>query len=342
MSVNSDSIQTLLRQRRELRDCLSELREEISALNKSADQMMEKTALPLADQKETTQSQTVSFENEEPVAEAHEQDAMVKSQEPPAQKAPAPPKLTILHQPTDSPSEPKAEDVLSSNKPVEMETLLQQAVLLAGFFLHHPSSAGNETLNHLDTIIRKVQSLPKTARTEETEIALKNAYRNVLKATYSKNNVNGQSLVQSLSSIPLLWMLPMAISGLVLVFYPLLLLLKSNLDVFVDGEIAQQAILVAGISLAFLWGATGSMSFSTLKIARSAQQMMYEEIPNKALMLNSCCSGVLAIAGYFAISASEQLSGVLEDILVGSLSFCIGFSSSIFIHMFLKRNLLTS
>jgi len=366
MSVTSDSIQTLLKQRRDLRECLHELRKEVANMHENTDQIIDKALgknspkLPIPKQdasppggeiladpvaalkliQQVTQKQ-IAPPDPKPEIPAFEKKVKVTN-EPDSSKVAKgsiqfEPKLASVSENTEDFSlEPK---ILQPNNPVnviseakeeepEIENLLNHAILLAGFFLHHPSSAGNEQLNALDAAIAKAQTLSVSNKTETTMTPLKNAYRNVVSATYSTEKVNGKTISDSCASVGMFWVIPMVVSALVLVLLPGLLLLRSLAQRMFVEDFASEIMLSIGSAASFVWGIMGVLACVALSIAREVKARRYEKERSPGIAIRAAIGGVLGLGVFLGFSFVDQITGLQKDIAVSLISFLVGASSS--------------
>lgn len=399
--MTSDSIQTLLKQRRELRDCLQELRKEVAGMHQNTEKMIgtalgENQTVPVVEAKKATSSPQDALPDPatalkliqkltqaqkgaqgddtlvaevkapqktaraEPVVNASKlglENAMANEADTPAATttamATATENLIRSPKPDDKPL-PIDADLLVKSKTSdslkglvtekkedeeapEIDSLLNHAILLADFFLHHPSSAGNEQLNKLDAAISQIQRLPTTDKSDAAITALKNAYRNVVSATYAKSEVTGKSISDSSSAITLLWVLPMLVSSLVLVILPCLLLMRSIVQrMFVD-DFSSELMLSMGGAVSFVWGASGALACLAFIIAREAKNKRYTRGANKGVAIRAIVGALLGLGVFLIFSLTGLLGGLERDIAVGLLAFLLGATSSGAVGYFEKR-----
>ncbi|MEH6477231.1 MAG: hypothetical protein V7727_16180 [Sneathiella sp.] len=382
--MTSDSIQTLLKQRRELRDCLQELRKEVAGMHQNTEKMIGdalgenqtvpavKTAAPQDALPDPATALKLIQKLTQAQKSAQGEDTLVAEVKAPQKTTPTEsvvtaPKLglenAIVTEPgtpaapttaTENPIRPSKADVKAlpidadlhvksktsdslkgpvaekkeDEEALEIDSLLNHAILLADFFLHHPSSAGNEQLNKLDAAISQIQRLPATDKSDAAITALKNAYRNVVSATYAKSEVTGKSISDSSSAITLLWVLPMIVSSLVLVILPCLLLMRSLVQrMFVD-EFSSELMLSMGGAVSFVWGATGALACLAFVIAREAKNKRYTRGANKGVAIRAIVGALLGLGVFLIFSLTDLLGGLERDIAVGLLSFLFGAASS--------------
>jgi len=377
MSVTSDSIQTLLQQRRDLRSCLQELRDEIASIHQTADSMIDRTladrkkiSMPAPDLKvvpASVEETQLAVPSPLPLPDTGPEEAQVATDIPVA----ATPKSPV--QASDQKAEPvlraafveadfdetekkpeNGNDLLSGEMPdhgedaditvdmtereevPDIEELLKQAILLAGFFLHHPSAAGNKSLDDLDQAIRSIQALPASAQTQKAMVALKDAYRNVVSLTFSEARVNGQSLSDSTGPVTILWMLPMAISALILAVFPGLLLLRSMAGQMGGGGFAIELDLLLGVISAFIWGMAGGLGAIAILIAHDVNKRRYIRGHMRDMGLRAVLGGIFGIATFMGLTVAGILSGVLADALTGLAAFGAGGVSCWLVSLFHK------
>ena len=379
--MTNDSIQTLLKQRRELRECLQELRNEVTAMHQNTNKMVENvlgenqpvskpkrevvtsatqttlpdpaTALKLIqqisrDKKAVSDSASLVAEPILPTKTAPldagdktpgpgAEKELAEGSEPPldAEDIPRAP-LPQLNSKSENQTEQGREKREDDEAP-EIDSLLNHAILLADFFLHHPSSAGNEQLGKLDAAISQIQRLPATNKSDAAVTALKNAYRTVVSATYSQSKVNGKSISDSSTPISLLWALPLVISSLVLVVLPCLLLVRSLVQrMFVD-DFSSELMLSIGGAAAFIWAACGALVCVAFLMALEAKNKRYVRDSNRDIAVRAVVGGVLGLGVFLVFSIAGILVGLERDMAVGMIAFLVGGASSLVVGFLEKR-----
>ncbi len=371
MTVNSDSIQTLLKQRRQLRDCLKELKTEISQLNDKASHISEEHVDAISREEQASQMMPAAergfdvpiMSTEKPVSmpniqipnskqttpkESSEKDFDQLPPRPLVKKISkvAPVLDTTSDVPLVTPKEVKTDyspepPAASSVKPAEkdMDEILKDAILLAGFFLHHPSAAGNQLLNSLDQAIQQTKALPSGAAQAEALSALKDAYRNVLSRTYPENFVTGQSISRSQKSNPYLFGIPMTIAALVLVVMPLLMLFQIIADRQFAPEMAESFKLLLNGMHSFVWGAVGSLSFIAINVTRLVRRRSYLPSRIAGVGMMSATSGILGIFLFVALSHQDLIEGTMLNYVQAIAAFGAGLLCSGCLQSVLSRKI---
>lgn len=370
MQPSSDSIQTLLRQRRQLRDCLQDLKSEISRLNTKAHSM---TGVSF----DGTSLKTENLTAEEPRLEAvgaDEGEVGVEAKrmlhtapgstaaepatifkkissedllsEPgdqhPILPTPVDVPTTAPDRPTNKPSAAKVDSLPASDEGVPSsptfdvdldqavkprpalntrvpEVLIEQAILLAGFCLHHPSAAGNQLLNRLDTAIQQIKQMPQGVRQADALDALKNAYRDVVERTYPTSKISGKTLVESQQPNTLLWGLPMIIAALVLVVLPAFMLLQVMAGQSLTARISHDTVLIVGGLIAFTWGIAGGLSFLTVLIAAAIRRGSFTRHMATGMGLQAMMGGLAGLISYamfIFVSSGHNVTGDIVNALI--------------------------
>ncbi len=377
MQPSSDSIQTLLRQRRQLRDCLQDLKTEIARLNTKAHSMTGVSfdgATLTADAsavQDITQSATVSERGEgeidvmaepSPAAPSPAEEKATKFKEvsredllsEPADQQPLLPerRKVELPKPDDavdkpvpsmakkqsasdegaSPSSSPISDIdlgqAAKPRPVSNgaapEALIEQAILLAGFCLHHPSAAGNQLLNRLDAAIQQVKKMPEGSGQTEALDALKNAYRDVVERTYPTSKINGKTLVDSRQPNGLLWGIPMIIAALVLVVLPAFMLLQVLAGQLLQPQLSRDMVLIIGGLITFTWGIAGGLSYLTALIAAAIRRGSFNGQMTTGMGLQAMMGGLLGLISYTVFILLSSENDVTGDIANAMIAFGAG------------------
>jgi hypothetical protein len=385
MSVVNQPIQTLLQQRRELRDCLLELKQEISALKDRSDKIIvpdDRVEQPPAvnsnvktEQGSFSEPMALAQGLVEPTAPPEPSQVQVWSNPAPAPSASVPASISPLPTPpsyddladlgtpaaiippvqsnpetgsetqiegrpdvltdtvTKAPSD-KAEITTEDNRNVGK--LLEEAILLARFFLHHPSSAHNSSLNKLDEAIKQVRSLPPSAKRDLAYQELKNSYRAVVAVVQPETGVSGKTISESEGSVPILWGLPLMISSLILVWLPLMIVLRGVVpQMFVSG-FAYEVSTGFTILAVFLWGVTGALSCQAFKIAARVHKRRYDKRQFRDTALQAVVGGVLAISVMPLVFLLTDFTGIERDVALSVGAFGVGSVTGILFGVFHK------
>lgn len=358
MSVTSDSIQTLLKQRRDLRAFLEELRTEIADLNSKAQENVSGKSVetkkaelaPLQKVKDNPASQpstqlavsqsTASkseSDEKDPVAEKvdnktnkendDKESGSDSTKEQGREKSDSPPLKAGDHPAIDVSATDKnpADDYSGSDN----ETLVQRAKLLSDYFLNHPAPVDQQSLTQLDGAVKKSEQATTPEQLDSDIEQLRNAYRIVSSKSYSATGVNGATLADSRGHISLLWAVPLYISGLILVFFPLILLVRSlAARMFVADFSVETTFVMTGIT-AFLWGSVGALSYLTWDIAKQARKNTYLQGSIRDVGFRASLGGLLGVVVFLVLAGVISIENIAADMAIGMLSFFVGLASSI-------------
>ncbi|MBL4907029.1 MAG: hypothetical protein JKX94_06215 [Sneathiella sp.] len=373
MSASNDSIQTLLKQRRELRGYLQELRGEINKLNSRADEIVKDKVGKTNIEPDPTKTESVGASPEPAGATTPTQGSKISApvlvaappSDPDAEKVDTRQegetekqatlsdkgkvqKQSETEQPVlkkaDLPenSEQVADD---KNKPedfsnIDHDSLLYRAKLLSDYFLNHPTSIDKSALVNLDEAIKKSEDAPTPEELDKEISQLRNAYRIVASKSYQNTGINGETLSDSRSDISLLWAVPLYIAGLTLVVFPLVLLGRSlSTRMFVDDFSDEMTFIMTAI-VAFLWGSVGALSYLAWGVAKLAKTYTYQTGCIRDVGLRATLGGVLGIIVFLGLSSFISIDSIVPDMTIGILSFFSGLASSIiyaFLHGLISK-----
>ncbi len=342
MSTTNDSVQTLLKQRRELRQCLQELREEISDLNKRAQSMP--AAARNAGEKQVGENiapvliTSAPKKSEIPekavektiVAEAEKPDEVSSSKSSGTETEEICKDNTVA---ADEPvTDPKKNEVELQDEDVDgldETTLSLRASLLSDYLANHPTTIDGKKLEALDACLQLRKDMSGGQDEEGQASEFRKAYREVSTASYEENQINGETLADSMGNVTLLWGLPVLIASLVLVAFPFTLLVQSVASrMFIPGFSNDILLVLEGV-IAFLWGGAGALSILSWQVASDVRKRTYFHGMIRDLGLRFAFGGTLALACLLLIGSWLPFSGILEDMVVGIIAFFIGIPSTI-------------
>jgi len=402
MSVTRDSIQTLLKQRRELRDCLRELRQEISALKDKADTMVagakkepeaatvleEETApkvtfemaseglvSPPKEAELTADSDALPEDVDEALAipdpseiadKARFEKRVLKTvpvrDEPKTIQNPATEPLAkpvpILESDTVSEVEPAPnpdpdphlgfdpfpEPVteIDSEKKVlptpglkddaavsplggERQKLYREAVQLARFFLHQPTSSADQKVDALEAAIEAVDNATTQAEQDSAYQKMRFIYRDLVAATYPDYRVSGKSIMDSEGPIRGLFALPFSMSLLILFIMPGLYLFRYFLPDIVGSDLLVETAAYLIYVLAFMWGVAGGLFQRSLRLISAVHAKQYDRCRFRGSGVIGTVAGLLGLLSppvFQFLGIDETL---IVDLAMGGLSFGVGF-----------------
>ncbi|WP_169544951.1 hypothetical protein [Sneathiella aquimaris] len=357
MSVTNDSIQTLLKQRRELRECLKELRVEISNLNGKAqtlsDAALAGNAPPgavvvqdgetarIEDQSgSVTDIDATNAPELSPVplgmgqkADAVSENLMGEGDPKETKSEPALlSKEQPLETPAETPSPARKRDIEddADGRDLDLEELITQASLLCGYLLNHPSQIGHAKLEQLDLALDSCLKTQDEAYSQKQISELKAAFRAVSTACFDEQRVNGQSLLDSEGSTGLLWGVPFLIGILTLILFPLVLLLQSvSAQMFVD-TFAQQVSLLMDALITALWGGVGALSCTSWMIARKVCKSQFLRSDYPDIFLRFALGGVLGLVAFLSLLWLTPVHDFSSTLIFSMAGFAFGIPSARF------------
>ncbi|MFB9355167.1 hypothetical protein [Sneathiella chinensis] len=364
MSATSQSIQSLLKQRQDLKNALLDLRAEIAALNRSAGakldgleqdeeedlaaQMVVSPSLPEVPEKETEAAPQEAAQTDKTATEAAETPA-----------APASPTATETP-PAPQPRSGGASGVASGARPTltgeeslyrqeeaartrpgsapgaSLPVLLERAQLLADYCLNHPTDVDRDRLGQLDRILAELEAGGLDPDRVQT---LKDCYRAVAAQCYSAGGVNGLTLQESQGSVPLLWGLPAVVAALVFVAIPFLLLFRTLTGkMFVAGFADELTLLITGL-VSFIWGASGALVWVAGSMIRDVRARRYCRLWYRGTGVRAAVGGTVGLipfVGMFFLSPGAAV-GIAPDILLFLAAFTVGLVTGFVFSILLDR-----
>ena len=387
MAVSTDTIQTLLRQRQDLREALLNLRKEIETLDASSLDLVNKnikTSSPptVAAQPEPSSAAKPAAaeippkETAEPPSEPEQQPGTaapalekkpVASEEStrkePVLTAPTatPQKQTVAapvpvkagttakatpetaaadEDPRSAPKEEakKAPDEKSNgpdDPPMEEEDhddlteLLEKARALSDYLLDHPSKLPAAELGALDAAITVSEAAKTPAEKKACYHTLQAAYRKISAATFAASGVSGTTLQDSAAGAPLLWTIPFAISLLILIVFPLLLLARHLVGEMFTDDFANDLIWSFGLAAAFLWGVVGALTLLALNIARLVYRRRFDGGGRRSPALRGALGGLIGAVAFMIVEIWLPMSDATADFAHDAIAFAGGLLSAI-------------
>ncbi len=349
MSTTNDSVQTLLKQRRELRQCLQELREEISDLNKKAQSLPATVGNTAGKQvgETLTPALITSASKQAEIPEKAVEKTVVKEADQPEERTdsePPAPKVDEGHKNNrDTEDKPvtdlkKREDDIQDEEvdALDETTLSFRARLLSDYLSNHPTTIDGKKLARLDACLPSQKEASDNQDVEGQVNDLRKAYREVSSASYAESRINGETLADSMGNVTLLWGLPVLIASLVLVAFPFILLVQSVASRMFVPVFSSDVLLVLEGVVAFLWGGAGALSALSWQVASDVRKRTYFHGMIRDLGLRFTFGGTLALACLLIIGRWLPFSGILEDMVVGIVAFFIGIPSTVLFKMLFR------
>ncbi len=396
MAVSTDTIQTLLRQRQDLREALLNLRKEIETLDASSLDLVNKnikTASPASVTATTAapvpapSSKPVAAEippEEKPAptptpepepqtaaaaavapAPAREKDEVTAEESPrkepvlttpaappPEKSVPEPETAEATQDAVPETAEPaaaeketsKADDAKTGqqeNSPTDppeeadegahddLEELLEKARALSDYLLDHPSNLPAAELGALVTAITVSDAAKTPAEKKACYHTLQAAYRKISAGTFAASGVNGTTLQDSEAGAPLLWTIPFAISILIIILFPLLLLTRHLVGEMFTDDFAADLTWSIGLAAAFLWGTVGALTLLTLNIARAVYRRRFDGGLQRSPGLRGALGGLTGGVVFMIVEIWLPMSDATADFALDAIAFAGGMFSAI-------------
>lgn len=338
MSATSDSIQTLLKQRRELRQCLKELRDEISDLNSKAENMAEqnigkKQQALLTDPSSVHSSSkpAVSVESKPltvPASMPLKKDIADEKGNEKVEENQTEAGTSSSNPSTDNESDVE-KDTVEEIEALPKSELLLRARLLSDYLQNHPSNVSADNLQVLEDQVAEIDEKNDESLSEAESKALRSAYRLVATQSFQQLGVNGETIADSNGSVPLLWGLPLTVAALTLVFFPIALLVQSLADRMFVNDFATEISNIISCVIAFAWGGAGALSSVCWSVAGKVHKKQYLEGNVRDSALRFTLGGVLGIIVFLMLSIWLSVSGILDEMIIGVAAFAAGLPSGI-------------
>jgi hypothetical protein len=359
--VSTDTIQTLLKQRQNLKQALLDLRQEIETLDATSLDLVNKNVNsrknpPLEESKplELAGPMTANnFKNDQAVSKKPDTEpgantvTNAEKGEPSEAKAMPPevqnePKLRKNlsekdQKNTDSPDVQlhqtvEQTEILPPKYLIELsedsEHVLAAAKSLSNYYLEHPSGVAPAQLGALDAAIVAFETSEK-ARESKTYHQLQTTYRIVASQAFVEHKINGTTLVDSKGGVPILWILPLCIAALVLIGFPALLFVRTMAtEMFVEG-FAIELIWVFGASAAFIWGMAGALTLVALTIALRVYRREYDADVRYASVLRGVLGGVIGSCSFLVLETWIPVSSAAAEFSINICAFVTGVLSNI-------------
>ena len=207
--------------------------------------------------------------------------------------------------------------------------LLDRARILSNYFLDHPAGSTPAELGALDSAI----SISERAKTPAEKTAcyhtLQAAYRKISAANFKTLGLNGKTLHDSLVGAPLLWSIPLSISLLIFILFPLLLLARHLAGEMFADEFANDLTWSIGLVAAYLWGTVGALSLLTLNIAVEVRKRRYDEAVRLSPGLRGALGGLTGALFFLALEPWLPMNGAAADFALDLAAFLGGLLSTV-------------
>ena len=133
----------------------------------------------------------------------------------------------------------------------------------------------------------------------------------------------------SLVGAPLLWSIPLSISLLIFILFPLLLLARHLAAEMFTDEFANDLTWSIGLVAAYLWGTVGALSLLTLNIAVEVRKRRYDEAVRLSPGLRGALGGLTGAGFFLALEPWLPMSGAAADFAVDLAAFLGGLLSTV-------------
>ena len=207
--------------------------------------------------------------------------------------------------------------------------LLDRARILSNYFLDHPASSTPAELGALDAAITISERAKTPAEKTSCYHTLQAAYRKISAANFDTLGLNGKTLQDSQLGAPLLWTIPLSISLLIFVFFPLLLLARHLAAEMFTDNFANDLTWSIGLIAAYLWGTVGALSLLTLNIAIEVRKRRYDEAVRLSPGLRGALGGLTGASFFLTLEPWLPMSGAAEDFALDLAAFLGGMLSTV-------------
>ncbi|MZR30959.1 hypothetical protein [Sneathiella litorea] len=353
MAVSTDTLQTLLRQRQELREALLDLRKEIETLDASSldlvnrnikNQSAGKTPAPMPDPALDRKAEIPLEPSAAPIRSG--QELPREEPDPPevavevesGEKAsPERAAAEVNNAELDEPNEPdkpsKAVEAIEADKTGDghgdLDSLIEKARGLSDYLLDHPSELSPAELGALDTAITKGAAATTPAEKDASYHTLQAAYRKISAESFATTGVNGTTLRDSAAGAPLLWTVPLSIIILTVIVFPLLLLARHLTGQMFTEEFAADLTWSIGVTAAFLWGVVGALTLLTLNIALAVRRRHFDGGVRTSPGLRGSLGGLIGAAFFMTLEIWVPMKDATAEFALNMTAFAGGILSAI-------------
>ncbi|MAZ01913.1 MAG: hypothetical protein CMN56_02125 [Sneathiella sp.] len=207
--------------------------------------------------------------------------------------------------------------------------LLTRARILSNYFLDHPASSTPAELGALDSAITISERAKTPAEKTACYHTLQAAYRKISAANFGTLGLNGKTLQDSQLGAPLLWTIPLSISLLIFVFFPLLLLARHLAAEMFTDDFANDLTWSIWLIAAYLWGTVGALSLLTLNIAIEVRKRRYDEAVRLSPGLRGALGGLTGAGFFLALEPWLPMTGAAQDFALDLAAFLGGMLSMV-------------
>lgn len=348
MAVSTDTIQMLLRQRQDLREALIDLHQEISTLDATSLNLVNKNIkAQTATDAALVAAEAAAEKAAAPVAAPVTAPVTAPAATPVAAPAPTPTQTAAASvapaaaapaavtspapaaDPTDKPVEQSVPSPPSPTVDDDLARLLPRARALSGYFLEHPAATSAADLHALDTAITAAAAATGPADKTIAYHSLQAAYRKVASESHVGFGINGTTLTDSRLGARLLWAVPMAIAALVLAVFPLILLARTLANRMFTADFAADLTWTFDAIAAFLWGAVGALTLLALNVALLIRRCQFDAAIHQSPALRAGLGGLTGTLCFLLLQIWVSENTVRLEFAIDLAAFAAGLLSAI-------------
>ncbi len=208
-------------------------------------------------------------------------------------------------------------------------TLLGKASLLAAYLAEHPSPVPPAELDALDAAIAISEKATTASERAACHQTLQATYRKVAGASFAASGVTGTTLEDSAAGAPVLWSIPFALSILILILFPALLLLRTLSAQMFTEEFATDVIWSIGAIAGFLWGAVGALTQIALNTALAVRRRRFDGGIRQSPFLRAALGGVTGALVFLALEVWLPMQSAAAEFMLDMAAFAGGLFSTL-------------
>ncbi len=207
--------------------------------------------------------------------------------------------------------------------------LLGKASLLAAYLAEHPSPVPPAELDALDAAIAISEKATTASERAACHQTLQATYRKVAGVSFAASGVTGTTLEDSAAGAPVLWTIPFALSILILIIFPALLLLRTLSAQMFTEEFATDVIWSIGAIAGFLWGAVGALTQIALNTALAVRRRRFDGGIRQSPFLRAALGGVTGALVFLALEVWLPMESAAAEFMLDMAAFAGGLFSTL-------------
>ena len=211
----------------------------------------------------------------------------------------------------------------------DLDGLLEKARGLSDYLLDHPSKLPAAELGAFDAAISVSEAAKTPAEKTACYHTLQAAYRKISAGTFAASGVSGTTLQDSEAGAPLLWTIPFALSILIIVVFPLLLLARHLAGEMFTDDFASDVTWSIGLVAAFLWGTVGALTLLALNIALAVYRRRFDGGIRLSPGLRGALGGLTGGLVFLALEVWVTGSDAATDFALDLAAFAGGLLSAV-------------